>query len=63
MPCSVRKQILKGDNGVRPPKILGKHRKDLEFVNAALAKNLKIIDLRGVTLETDSKKKIKIKRS
>ena len=54
---------VKGDDGIRSPSILGKHRKALKFINAAPTKYSKNADLHKVLLDAENKKiKTKIKQ-
>ena len=47
---------FKGDNGVRPPKILGQHRKALKFINAVFTKYLKNADPHESLIGIENKK-------
>ena len=50
-----------GENGVKPPKALGQHRKALKSATAVFRNHLKTTDMNEALLNTDNKEKFKSK--
>ena len=56
---STWRKKFKGENGIRPPKALGQHRKAMTFATAVFSNHLKTADMNEYFLKTDNNEKFK----
>ena len=60
-PRTIWRKYEKGNNDMRPPRILGKSGKDLDFMNSAMKKYLSTYNLHVIVLDSNIAEKDKRK--